>query len=978
MIGIVETIRYTMALNGTITPPEEKPKIYQGSNNSVRIEVDGSPNYDGISNDMYISFMREQGSKLLTQKMNWDGSVFYWDLTISETLYSGILRIAFKVTDKDEIITIVSSNNDDLNLLPSNTRVLLDVPGLELGKIYTGLNTTTANTNVNNNNNTISVDVINTPKFNGKTQDELFGLYVSIYDRPEDITLNEYGITREDGILYERLPDRYSIFLSTNGLSQDGTQEVQFTDGTNTYKAIWQQDVSGGNYFIKVTNLAEDILYYEKAIFISGFDEAEIRIVDGVEPKFFIKQSTESVGIEKTADTSQIIVFNTASASPIGLLPEAWFDFAQNYSEESVKILNLDIPAVIDNLISTSTNNALSANQGRELKALIDGLDAKTDEDVEKTAITTNFNGANVKEALEGIDTVLSNKYDKTGGIISGDVTITGNLTTEGTTTFVNTTEMEVKDPVIIQNKGETSAGVSTGFAGTLVDRGTQTDFEYGFNEINDRFEAGFIGDRKILTIKSETDALSDRVTINENDIDNLELLKEDIANKTNDIQSNINSSTKYPSTKGVNDFIIPRDNKIVELQRYNQTVQVSGQPKFYRISNDTTLYDGRIETWQVPRPLDLVPGNIQFSLAGSGGTFLDVIDQPGNNASLTIPFGTIAEYVDMKYIQSLNKWQIQITDSDINDLAGNNWDGSKTVSFNYDKNTVQDNRLDNLELAASQAGELILRKIGISAPITVLAGENKITLDDTLKESNDLTVINFDVNNDSILLDDNEAGYFALGNFEIRNDGGVNSTAKVEFKLYYNDDLATPIDTFVIEARNGTILNQTSDRSKSVTFTPLTVPKTLVVYYELLDGSATITKGTLDVQSQFTISQPLSPSSTEITTLSSPSTETPAGNKTNQKEANEEFTGLLNERLSEIPFTLTSGGWSGNSQIVTATGLKIGDTFIVGYDTSGTSWSDAGTNQVRALDITVDDQVTFKNTTDPTSNIVGILKKVV
>lgn len=85
-----------------------------------------------------------------------------------------------------------------------------------------------------------------------------------------------------------------------------------------------------------------------------------------------------------------------------------------------------------------------------------------------------------------------------------GDVLIEGNLTVQGTTTTVDSDNMTVKDNVIELNKGEAGAGVTLGFSGLSIDRGTEDAAEIGYNETNDRFEAGLTGARKIIGYKVE------------------------------------------------------------------------------------------------------------------------------------------------------------------------------------------------------------------------------------------------------------------------------------------------------------------------------------------------------------------------------------------------------------------------------------------------------------------------------------------
>jgi hypothetical protein len=62
----------------------------------------------------------------------------------------------------------------------------------------------------------------------------------------------------------------------------------------------------------------------------------------------------------------------------------------------------------------------------------------------------------------------VSDKYT----ISSPDVVIKGNLVVVGTTTNVSATNTEIKDNIIVLNKGETGNGVTLGSAGITVDRG--------------------------------------------------------------------------------------------------------------------------------------------------------------------------------------------------------------------------------------------------------------------------------------------------------------------------------------------------------------------------------------------------------------------------------------------------------------------------------------------------------------------------
>lgn len=73
-------------------------------------------------------------------------------------------------------------------------------------------------------------------------------------------------------------------------------------------------------------------------------------------------------------------------------------------------------------------------------------------------------------------------------GIDTGEVVITGNLKVEGTTTSINTTDLDIFDRVILLNKGESGTGITAltdleKFAGIEIDRGNAARVSLVFQE---------------------------------------------------------------------------------------------------------------------------------------------------------------------------------------------------------------------------------------------------------------------------------------------------------------------------------------------------------------------------------------------------------------------------------------------------------------------------------------------------------------
>ena len=93
----------------------------------------------------------------------------------------------------------------------------------------------------------------------------------------------------------------------------------------------------------------------------------------------------------------------------------------------------------------------------------------------------------------------------------ANDTVINGNLYVNGTEFIVNTESVSAADNLIVINAGEVGAGVTAGKAGIEVDRGTLTNYQFVFDETDDTFKVGEIGDLVALAAR-ETSPTSNRV----------------------------------------------------------------------------------------------------------------------------------------------------------------------------------------------------------------------------------------------------------------------------------------------------------------------------------------------------------------------------------------------------------------------------------------------------------------------------------
>lgn len=73
---------------------------------------------------------------------------------------------------------------------------------------------------------------------------------------------------------------------------------------------------------------------------------------------------------------------------------------------------------------------------------------------------------------------------------VSNNAIIYGNLTVQGTTTSVNSTNTEIADNTITLNQGESGAGISSGTSGIEVDRGSLDPASWKYSELTNSWEA--------------------------------------------------------------------------------------------------------------------------------------------------------------------------------------------------------------------------------------------------------------------------------------------------------------------------------------------------------------------------------------------------------------------------------------------------------------------------------------------------------
>lgn len=115
------------------------------------------------------------------------------------------------------------------------------------------------------------------------------------------------------------------------------------------------------------------------------------------------------------------------------------------------------------------------------------------------------LSGKTLEEIEEERDLLLDLKYDKTGGMIDGSVTISGDLIVSGSTVTVDSETLLVKDNTLVLNNGEVGAGVTKGEAGIEVDRGSLANYKFVFSESDESFKIGEDGSLQKVATREDT-----------------------------------------------------------------------------------------------------------------------------------------------------------------------------------------------------------------------------------------------------------------------------------------------------------------------------------------------------------------------------------------------------------------------------------------------------------------------------------------
>ena len=129
----------------------------------------------------------------------------------------------------------------------------------------------------------------------------------------------------------------------------------------------------------------------------------------------------------------------------------------------------------------TSANSRITISEGVDVSqntrmSIIEGVD-----------VTQNTNITNADTKAQAAFNAANTKFSSSGGTITGDTVVLGNLTITGNTVYANTENLTVKDNIITLNSNVT--GAPTLSAGIEVNRGSSTNTKLLWSEANTAWE---------------------------------------------------------------------------------------------------------------------------------------------------------------------------------------------------------------------------------------------------------------------------------------------------------------------------------------------------------------------------------------------------------------------------------------------------------------------------------------------------------
>ena len=349
---------------------------------------------------------------------------------------------------------------------------------------------------------------------------------------------------------------------------------------------------------------------------------------------------------------------------------------------------------------------------------------------------------------------------------LGGNVTITGNLTVNGTTTTVNSNTVNIGDNIIVLNSDETGTPSQNG--GIEIERGTSTNVSLRFNETTDKWQ--FTNDGTTY-----------------NDLGTSDIVNDTTPQLGGDLDTNGNN-IKF----GDNEFAYFGDSNDLRVfhNGLHSVVREAGQGRLYLQSDDSVRIASVTGTedmgvFHANGAVELYHDNVKKIETTSGG-----VTVTGTLNTHTIPggTGTIALTSDIDFTGSANHAFRQISDGSNQAVADSNID-TFTVTAGTDISAVVTPASDTLTITNTSTLDSVTTR-GATTNTSITFPDNvKARFGDT--SSPDMEIYHDGSNS---YIDDTGTGsiFIRSGTTYIQNAAGnktaIATNSGAEQTLYHNN----------------------------------------------------------------------------------------------------------------------------------------------------------------------------------------------
>jgi hypothetical protein len=331
------------------------------------------------------------------------------------------------------------------------------------------------------------------------------------------------------------------------------------------------------------------------------------------------------------------------------------------------------IETKLDNEITRST--AKDDEHDDRIKAL-EGDTHVQNTDVGTTSQTFQLQLSKPGNKIKNEDAAISvrNADDSDyANFIAKNATFKGDLIVEGQSFVTEAETVEIKDNILLLNKGEIGSGVTKGMAGLQIDRGTQPDFQILFVESDRRFKAGEEGNLQCLALRDEDgDMLDGMFTTWDSATHRLKTTNIIPSTRKLFFNTNANSlgytSHVYDSTYTADSFTFTKEAGSLFFSAGTTNLNLDTDKTYFRFYKNLMI------------PSSIISSGTSISLLNASGATIATFGSPSTiNSTLNV-----ANQVIIKGVSD-TKLKIQSANADnFNLIESQNSSGTKLSTFGY------------------------------------------------------------------------------------------------------------------------------------------------------------------------------------------------------------------------------------------------------------------------------------------------------